>query len=238
MSATTGLGGVSTGVGSLPGTDPLAAATWVLDEAPDLPHLAELPERGIGADAVGRSAAMLVDLPVEVVHSGWQVSARPGTDLARARRLLGDDLAALEVAAHGYRGPMKVQVLGPVTLACVLGQARGEAALSDPGLRRELAQSLAEGVRRHLGDLTARVPGAVPVLQVDEPALPAALAGAQPTRSGWGRLAPLDQGWAEQMLGEVLAACPDRESRIVHCCARDVPVALVVSAGELKMQLR
>ena len=90
---------------------------------------------------------------------------------------------------------------------------------------------MAEGVRRHLGDLASRVPGAVPVLQVDEPALPAALVGAQPTRSGWGRLAPLDQAWAEQMLGEVLAASPDREARIVHCCGHDVPVGLVMSAG-------
>ncbi len=115
----------ATGVGSLPGIDPLTTATWVLDELADLPHLPELPDRGLGADAIGRSAGLLVDLPVEATPGGWQVTGRPGSDLATARRLLTDDLAALEIAAHGYCGPLKVQVVGPITLAASLGRPSG-----------------------------------------------------------------------------------------------------------------
>ncbi len=55
----------ATGAGSLPGTDPREAIRLIFDELPDLPHLAELPGRGIGADLIGRTAALLVDLPVE-----------------------------------------------------------------------------------------------------------------------------------------------------------------------------
>ncbi len=70
--------GAVTGIGSLPGTDPAEAAALVLGELPDLPHLPELPARGPGADMVGRGAALLVDLPVELVPSGWRLTARPG----------------------------------------------------------------------------------------------------------------------------------------------------------------
>ena len=223
--------GASTGVGSLPGTDPLAAATFVLEQSPDLPHLPELPARGVGADAVGRAGALLVDIPVEVVPGGWSVASRPGSDRRRAVDLLTADLGALAVAAHGWTGALKVQVLGPLSLAASLGRTLGEAALADPGLRRDLAESLAEGVRGHLAEVQARVPGAALVLQVDEPLLPAVLAGALPTRSGWGRLAPVGEPEAQQLLGTVVGVVAERAHRWVHCCAADVPVGLIVAAG-------
>ena len=103
----------ATGVGSLPGTDPAEAMRLVFGELPDLPHLAELPARGPGADLTGRTAAMLVDLPVELTPSGWRFAARPGRDLSRARGLLSADLDALEEVADGYRGPLKIQACGP-----------------------------------------------------------------------------------------------------------------------------
>jgi methionine synthase II (cobalamin-independent) len=219
----------ATGVGSLPGVDPLAAATWVLDELADLPHLPELPDRGLGADAIGRTAGLLVDLPVEATASGWQIAGRPGVDLATARGLLNDDLAALEIAAHGYRGPLKVQVVGPITLAASLGRPLGEAAVSDVGLLRDLTASLAEGVRQHLADVAARVPGADLVLQIDEPSLPLVLAGRLRTRSGWGLLSRPERHVAQMLLADVLAAAPG--ARGVHCCGSQVPIDLVVAAG-------
>jgi len=219
----------ATGVGSLPGIDPLTTATWVLDEMADLPHLPELPDRGLGADAIGRSAGLLVDLPVEATPGGWQVTGRPGSDLATARRLLTDDLAALEIAAHGYSGPLKVQVVGPITLAASLGRPLGEAALGDRGLLRDITASLAEGVRLHLADVTARVPGARLVLQVDEPSLPLALGGRLRTRSGWGQLPRPEPHVVQTLLAEVLESGAD--ATVVHCCGRQVPVGLLVAAG-------
>ena len=67
----------ATGVGSLPGTDVGEAAATVVGELPLLlPHLPELPARGVGADMIGRTAALLVDLAVEVVPTAG--GSRPG----------------------------------------------------------------------------------------------------------------------------------------------------------------
>jgi hypothetical protein len=55
--------------GREPGTDAREAATVVVGEPPDLPHLPEPPWRGLGTDFVGRAAAPLVDIAVEVVPS-------------------------------------------------------------------------------------------------------------------------------------------------------------------------
>ena len=60
----------ATGIGSMPGTDHAEAMRIILGELPDLPHLAELPSRGAGADLTGRTAALLVDLPVETTAGG------------------------------------------------------------------------------------------------------------------------------------------------------------------------
>lgn len=216
-------------VGSLPHLDPLEAATAVFERLDDLPHLPELPGRGRGADAIGRTAAMLVDLPVEVVASQWQIAAREGAEVRAARGYLDDDLRALTVAAHGYTGALKVQVVGPLTLAASLARPRGEAALADPGLRRDLTESLAEGLAGHVTQVTTRVPGAAVVVQVDEPSLPAVLRGTLPTRSGWARLAAVDAGEAATQLRTVLASAP--ADTVVHCCARGVPWSTLRAAG-------
>ena len=78
----------ATGVGSLPGKSPDEAAAMVAGELPNLPHLVELPDRGVGADLAGRAVGMLVDIYAEVVPSGWRISRRPGRDLGRARDFL------------------------------------------------------------------------------------------------------------------------------------------------------
>ena len=58
-------------------------------ELADLPHLPELPARGFGAEMVGRSAALLVDLPVEITSSGWRLTAHPGSRPAPGPRRPG-----------------------------------------------------------------------------------------------------------------------------------------------------
>ena len=64
----------ATGVGSRPGTDPRGAMAVVLGELPELPHLVELPNRGPGADLIGRTANLLVDLPVQTTERGWRLA--------------------------------------------------------------------------------------------------------------------------------------------------------------------
>ena len=187
------LAGVATGVGSLPGTDPAEATRTVFGELPDLPHVPELPARGAGADMIGRGAAFLVDLPVDLQPSGWRLVDRPGRDLRRSLDFLARDLDTLEDLAQDYAGPLKLQVAGPWTLAATVELHYGDKAVSDPGATRDLTQSLAEGVRRHVADMAGRLPGAQIVLQLDEPALPAVLVGDVPTASGFGTLRAVEE---------------------------------------------
>lgn len=222
--------GTATGIGSLPGIDPVDAARRVFGELPDLPHLPELPLRGAGAEMIGRAGALLVDLPVEIVPSGWRLAAHDGRDVRRARDLLARDLDALEAAAEGYAGALKLQACGPWTLAANLELPSGHKVASDHGATRDLAESLAEGLRAHLDQVQRRVPNARLVLQLDEPSLPAVLAGRVPTPSGYGTVRAVEATVAEQTLRDVLSVAGDG-GRVVHCCAADVPVRLVREAG-------
>jgi methionine synthase II (cobalamin-independent) len=221
--------GIATGIGSLPGSDPLTASRLILDELPDFPHLAELPQRGPGAGLVGRSAALLVDLPVDLQPAGWRLVERPGADQRRAVSMLRQDLDALDEVFEGYTGPIKLQIAGPWTLAATLEKSRGDKVLSDHGARRDLNESLAEGVRLHVAEVARRIPGAQIVLQLDEPGLPAVLAGDVPTISGFGRLRSVDAAAAQTGLAAVINAAG--VPVIVHCCASDVPVRLMHQAG-------
>ncbi len=222
--------GTVTGLGSLPGTDPVEAVALVFGELPDLPQLPELPARGPGADLIGRTAGLLVDLAVELVPSGWRLCAHPGRDLRRAQDLLARDLDALETHAADYAGTLKAQAAGPWTLAAALELPNGHKVVSDRGAVRDLTASLTEGLAAHLSALGARVPAADAVLQLDEPSLPAVLGGRVPTPSGFGTVHAVEAVVAEEVLRAVLSAARDGR-RVVHCCARDVPIALLRAAG-------
>jgi cobalamin-independent methionine synthase catalytic subunit len=222
--------GAATAIGSMPGTDPAEAVRLVFGELPDLPYLPELPDRGPGADLIGRAGALLMDLPVEIVPSGWAVTARSGRDVRRSRDFLARDLDALEAEADGYVGALKVQAAGPWTLAASIELPSGHKLVSDHGATRDLAGSLAEGLRAHLGEIQRRVPGARLVLQLDEPGLPAVLAGRVPTPSGYGTARSVDAAIVERTLGDVLAVA-EAGARVVHCCAADVPIELLRDTG-------
>jgi hypothetical protein len=222
--------GSATGVGSLPGEDAREAAKTVTGSFEDFPFLAELPARGPGADMIGRTAGMLVDLYARVEPSGWRFGDRPGRDTRRARSWLGEDLDALEEFAQGYEGPLKVQAVGPWTLAAALELKNGEAALSDAGACRDLAGSLAEGLRLHLDEVRRRVPGARLVLQLDEPSLTAVLRGRVKSASGYRTHRAVDRQVAEATLRDVVGVHTDGPV-VVHSCAPDVPFALLRRAG-------
>src|SRR3954468_11971060 len=221
--------GPASGVGSLPGTDPAEAVRLVVGELPDFAHLPELPGRGAGADMIGRSAALLVDLAVDLTPAGWRLVPRSGMDQRRAREFLERDLDALYEVADGYAGPLKVQAAGPWTLAAGLERTRGDRAVVDPGARRDLAQSLAEGLSAHVAAVAARVPGAQVVVQLDEPSVPAVLQGGLPTASGFGKLPAVESTVVEEELTQLV----DRISApvVVHCCAQRAPLDLFRAAG-------
>ncbi|MEV1083574.1 methionine synthase [Streptomyces sp. NPDC050211] len=220
----------ATGIGSMPGTDAREAVKTVTGSFEDFPFLPELPARGPGADMIGRTAGLLVEVYARVEPSGWRIGDRPGRDTKRARSWLGQDLDALEEFTQGYEGQLKVQAVGPWTLAAALELKNGESALSDAGACRDLTGSLAEGLREHLAEVQRRVPGAQVVLQLDEPSLTAVLRGHVKTASGYRTHRAVDRQVVEAMLREV-AGVHAGGPVVVHSCAPDVPFALLRRAG-------
>ncbi|MFE2169791.1 methionine synthase [Streptomyces sp. NPDC059447] len=219
----------ATGVGSLPGGDAREAAKTATGSFEEFPYLPELPARGPGADMIGRSLGLLVDMYAHVEPSGWRISDRPGRDTRRARSWLGEDLDALEEFTQGYTGKLKVQAVGPWTLATALELHGGEAMLQDAGACRDLAGSLAEGLREHLADVRKRIPGADVVLQVDEPSLTAVLLGRVRSASGYRTYRAVDRQVVEGALRDLFAV-HDGEV-VVHSCAPEVPFGLLRRAG-------
>lgn len=234
---------IASALGSWPGTDNGAMAEAVrvvrdtmsdasLTGEPGIPYLPEMPGRGPGADMIGRAAALLAGLSVDLQPSGWRLVDRPGRDVGRAGGYLRADLDELAEAYDGYVGPLKVQVAGPWTLAAELRLNRGERVVVDRGACRDVAASLVEGLAGHLADVRRLVPGAHPVVQLDEPLLPSVLAGELATSSGFGRLRAVDPHDAREalagLIGPLAAAGVDV---VVHCCAADAPVGLLREAG-------
>jgi methionine synthase II (cobalamin-independent) len=223
----------ASGIGSLPGTAALYSAALVFEAVPGLPYLAELPARGPGADMIGRSFAILTELYAATQPSGWRFAEHPGRDTRRAVSFLGEDLDALEERATDYQGSLKAAVTGPWTLAATVELRHGDKALSDPGACRDIAASLAHGLRGHVMELRKRVPGVETlVIQLDEPALPAVLRGSVPTASGFGNLSAVEPAVVQAALRTVVEAlAADDVPVVIHCCAGDVPVELLGTAG-------
>lgn len=160
--------GLATGIGSLPHTDPLAAAEAVLDAFVGLPAVPQLPQR---SPREGMCAQVARFIPgVGVAPSGELVRA-PGADGADALDLESwSGLAGfIEVAQQRQLEPrrIKVQCAGPITMA---------AALSRIGFSIPEAMVLASaGVQdcvRALERAVAHVfPDAARIVLLDEPAL-------------------------------------------------------------------
>jgi methionine synthase II (cobalamin-independent) len=225
----------ATGLGSLPGTDHREAARIVVGELPEFPHVAELPERGVGADMIGRAAALLVDLAVEVWPSGYRVTARPGAHHRRGVDLLTRDVDALdEVLGETGAAPrrVKTQVAGPWTLTAGVELRSGHRVLTDRGAVAEFTESLAEGLRGHVADLARRT-GAGVVVQIDEPTLPAVLAGSLPTPSGYGTARTVPAAEARAALETLVRAAREAGAVgvVVHCCHPTPPLALLGATG-------
>jgi Cobalamin-independent synthase, Catalytic domain len=216
----------ATGIGSWPGVAARPAAEVVVGElGAAMAHLVELPARGVGADVIGRAGALLVDIAIDTVPRGYRLTARPGAVTRRAVSLLGEDIDALEEAweVAGLRGsgrPVKVQAVGPITLAAALELSNGHRAISDPGAFHDIAASLAEGVAAHRASVSRRLDTPV-VVQFDEPSLPAAIAGHLSGVTTLSPVAAIEESAAVTVL-DVCATAAGTEVA-VHSCASSIP---------------
>ncbi|MBI2700813.1 MAG: methionine synthase [Mycobacterium sp.] len=214
------------GIGSWPGTSSRRAAEVVVGElAGALAHLVELPARGVGADMLGRAAALLIDVALDTVPRGYRIVSRPGAVTRRALSMLDEDMDALEEAweTAGLRGGdrvVKVQAPGPVTLAAGVELGNGHRAITDPGAVRDLAASLAEGVAAHRAALSRRLDTPV-VVQFDEPTLAAALGGRLTGVTAMNPVPSLDEAVAEALLKTCVEVVGGDVA--LHSCASDVP---------------
>jgi methionine synthase II (cobalamin-independent) len=216
---------VATGIGSWPGIAARPAADVVVGELHTMSHLVELPARGVGADLIGRAAALLVGIGMDTVPRGYRVASGRSSVVRRAASLLDEDVDALEEAWEraGLRGgsrTVKVQGPGPITLAAHLELANGHRAITDAGAIRDLAGSLAEGLAAHRAEVARRLDVPV-VVQLDEPSLPAALAGRLSGVSSFSPVHPVDESSAQGLLDDCIATIGG--DVVVHCCAPDLP---------------
>jgi len=204
--------------------------------SPHLPFLAELPDRGVGSDALGRTAALLVEMAVDVQPYGWRLVDRPGKDFRRAASALSTDINVLADVAGAQDTPapeLKVQLLGPLGLAAGLHLHNGERALIDYGARRDIADSLAAGVGGYLSRISSAVPGARLVVQIDEPDIAAVLAGTIPTSSGYRTLRAVGgqevtESW--QVVIEALREAGAAEI-VVSVPEIEAPIDRIIAAG-------
>ena len=228
----------ATALGPWPGQDPVEATRIIRGElgSPHLPFLAELPDRGVGADAIGRTASLLVDLAVDVQPHGWRIVDRPGRDLVRARSALSTDINVLADIAgeeESAADELKVQLRGPLSLAAGLHLHNGERALIDYGARRDIAASLAAGVGAHLAKVAAAVPGARLVVQLDEPDIASVLAGTIPTSSGYRTLRSVPGQEVQELWHVVVDALREAGAAEIAIAVPEIeaPFERIVAAG-------
>lgn len=224
-------GGIATGVGSWPGDDIREATATVVGELGDLPHLVELPGRGVGADMIGRASALLVDMRFDTTTRGYRLAARPGAVARRARDFLRQDLDTLEEAweTAGLTGTdrtIKVQAVGPLTLAAQVELPLGHRILTDSGALRDLSESLAEGLAKHVAEIGKRL-GAKVIVQLDEPMLNVVLEGTLQGPSVMNTVRALPAPEAQHILDTVITAQP--APVLIHSC--EEPPALAFLRG-------
>ncbi len=167
--------GVGTSIGSLPHTDPRAAATFVLERHPRLPAAPSLPNRS-GMERMIAQAAWGID-GVRVLPDGSLELDDPILDPRTPLTTAGIDgepfvgLRAFLGAVAGRRAPIKLQLTGPVTLGI---------ALLNLGVPSRRAFAVAgSAVRARARALVAAAQETAPmaplVVFVDEPGLTAAM---------------------------------------------------------------
>lgn len=226
-----------TGAGDLPGTSSDEAMRIVAGElgsAPHLPFLPVLAERGPGADAVGRTAALLSAVSphfaVTTIPRGWRLAGADTREMRRARAWLGEDLDRAEEQLAGLNRSVVLPVVGPLTLAALLELQTGHRMVRDHGAVRDLAQALGEAVAVHIDDVRRRIPGASPLARLDEARLSDVLAGGISTPSGLDRYRAVGGQQAGELIAAVVRSAGDSDVAL-RCGGNAPPLDVMAASG-------
>jgi methionine synthase II (cobalamin-independent) len=200
--------GVATGIGSLPHTDPRAAAEFVLERQPRLPAAPSLPnrsgcERMIAQAAFGiAGVTVLADGSLEIDERAVDVRS-PLTDMS----ISGEPFVALRAflgAVAGRTGAIKLQLTGPITLGVAL-HAVGLSADKAFKVAGDAVRARARALLSAAGDVAPRAPL---VVFLDEPGLVGAM------QSGF----PLSPDQTIDLVSGALATLEPHATTGLHCC--------------------
>lgn len=191
----------ATVVGALPGEALIEAVSTLRGElgAPHRSGLPPMPQRGASAETVPRTVSVLTELHCDLQPHGWRIQRHDSKDSRAADSLLAGDLNVLAdvigAETGGDREPVSTELLGPATLAARLHLHNGERVLRDHGARRDLVESMADGIAEHVRAMRQAVDGREIVVRWSEPELQRVLDGAIPTASGYRSLRAVP--WSE-----------------------------------------
>jgi hypothetical protein len=211
--------GMPTGVGSLPYTDPAGAAFAELQLHPELPAAPQLPRR---SDRESMIAQITAGMRGVAVKANGRLDVGPNLAPVDEGSALDADAWAgtlsFLTAATGRKGPIKLQMTGPVTLGL---------ALVDAGVRPKRAFEVASATvqdraRALIGVARRHAPDAPIVFVFDEPSLGRAM------HPGF----PLVPEQTVDVVSGALASASKAGAAVngVHCCAA-VDWSLVLHAG-------
>ena len=243
MSGLSGL--ATTGIGSVPFTDPQETVALVLETLPQIPYWPQMVQLGYLEDMAAQAARGLPGLKVDEANRIVAMDPKLPRDEALAQFyeiVLSGDLTpfafeaedargffALLAAVAAQRSPgpaLKGQLSGPVTFAGVVKDADGKPILYD----RELTQAVCAGLARKVAWQAEkfRELGKEPIVFLDEPFL-----------TGFGSAyLPISKAEVTEILTQTLdearGAAAGPVTLGIHCCGNtdwslllDVPIDIL-----------
>jgi methionine synthase II (cobalamin-independent) len=213
------LGGVATGIGSLPHRDAREAAEFAFFATPELPCIPSLPRRSPAEAMIAQAVVGIRGISIGQ-YGSLMVNVERIDPLAEVKTDLDHDafvgLRTFLEFAQGYTGPVKWQFTGPVTLGLALIRA---------GVPMHTAFEVAvRTVRTHVRNIYDAVESALPssaqVVFIDEPEMADLMEDSFP-------IAP---DTAIDLMSGALAAV-EREGLVgLHCCS-DADGASLLASG-------
>ena len=216
----------TTGVGALPHRNAVDAAVFAF-EAFDIPTIPSLPRRSPAEAPIAQALA-----GVPGVSTGQYGAVAVDVDRLDPAAPVATDLqwdhfvgfrTFLDVAAErAYRGPVKWQFVGPISVGVSLVRAGAQ-----PAVAFEVALRAVSGHLRALADEVDRtLPGAAQIVLLDEPLVDGLMQ----------RDFPVAPDHAVDLLSAAMASIESSAAVGVHTCA-DVDVATLLESGPQVLSL-